>query len=357
MKEINNEDCVVQCGQQSWSALKTFLDSHPPSSLFVLVDENTEQHCLPYAISQLPALEQAHIISITAGEEHKNIDSCNKVWNALSSLGGDRKSLLINLGGGVVTDLGGFVACTFRRGIRFINIPTSLLAMVDASVGGKNGVDLGHLKNQIGIIKNPERVLVDLNFLNTLPSPHLISGWAEMLKHGIIHSKAYWEGAKKFDLQQSAEAESLIWQSIVIKNEVVTEDPTEQGLRKTLNYGHTLGHAIESYCLDDNAQKPLLHGEAIAIGMVLATYLSQQLFQFPEDSMHEISSQLRSIYGKVHFTKTDIDQIIKLLAFDKKNTHGKVLFVLMSDFGKYQIDVEVPNSLIYDAFNFYDNLT
>src|SRR5690606_29396368 len=202
------------------------------------------------------------ILEIDAGETHKNIDTCMGVWEALSELEADRKSLLINLGGGVVTDLGGFVACTFKRGIDYVNIPTSLLSMVDASIGGKTGVDLGLLKNQIGVISNPELVLIDVTFLETLPTNQLRSGFAEMLKHGLIQDINYWNQLIALSELYTDDLEQLIYESVIIKKQVVEQDPNEDGLRKTLNFGHTLGHAIESYSLDDKDLKPLLHGEA-----------------------------------------------------------------------------------------------
>jgi 3-dehydroquinate synthase len=294
------------------------------------------------------------LLQIPAGESHKSIGTCLQLWESLSEKGADRKSLLINLGGGVVTDLGGFVACTFKRGIEFINIPTSLLAMVDASVGGKNGVDLGNIKNQIGVIKEPYSVLIDTQFLRTLPEEEIVSGFSEMLKHGLITSEDYWTRVKHFDVANEAEATQLIRESVEIKKKVVVEDPHENGLRKTLNYGHTLGHAIESYCLTSNEKKSLLHGEAIAIGIILAKYLSSELICFPKYKLSDVVTTILKHFDKVTFNKRDIDSIISLLKFDKKNANGKVYFVLLRDIGSNKIDCEVPNDLLYKAFEFYE---
>lgn len=295
------------------------------------------------------------VIEIPAGEINKNIETCTGVWNVLSELDADRKSLMINVGGGVVTDLGGFVASTFKRGISYINVPTSLLSMVDASVGGKTGVDLGTLKNQIGVINTPEMVLIDTSFLATLPANEMRSGLAEMLKHGLIYDEAYWK--KMIDLSNFTleDLDGLIYESVVIKNNVVTEDPKENGLRKILNFGHTLGHAIESYFLTHETKKTLLHGEAIAIGMVLASYISNTQESFPSEKLDEIKHVIVDMYGKVEFEDADYETIIDLMKYDKKNSHGNINFVLLNDIGTPVLDKIVPNTTILDAFKFYNS--
>ncbi|MDB4609383.1 3-dehydroquinate synthase [Flavobacteriaceae bacterium] len=293
------------------------------------------------------------IISIEAGEENKHIETCLGVWEALSELGADRKSLLINLGGGVVTDLGGFVASTFKRGIDFINIPTTLLSMVDASVGGKTGVDLGVLKNQVGVIINPKMVLVDQHYLKTLPAEEYRSGYAEMLKHGLIEDEAYWKTLSNFKNISTEEIASFIHHSVNIKNNVVLEDPYEHGLRKILNFGHTLGHAIESYCLTNENKKTLLHGEAIAIGMILEAFLAKELTQLSSEECDEIKTVFNSIYPAVKFSPKEINEIIELLQYDKKNSHGKIKFVLLESIGKAIIDIEVSNELLLSSFEYY----
>ncbi|MEZ4874951.1 MAG: 3-dehydroquinate synthase [Flavobacteriaceae bacterium] len=353
-KKIIREESTIICNDGSWRYFNDQIGKVNPSKIFVLTDTETQKYCLPYFEAQTKILNK-EVLTILHGETHKNIATCEKVWEDLSRLGADRKSLLINLGGGVVTDLGGFVACTYQRGISFINIPTSLLAMVDASVGGKNGVDLGNLKNQIGIIKEPEMVLIDTQFLNTLPQEHLRSGMAEMIKHGLIHSEEYLWESFGFSIENAMEAERLIWESIQIKNQIVTEDPFENGLRKTLNYGHTLGHAIESYFLQNPIRKSLLHGEAIAVGMILATYLSSEMLSFPKEKLKRISTQILRLFPKVSFSELEIQEIIKLLIFDKKNTHGIVQFVLLNEIGHPKVNCTVKNDLIMDAFKFYQN--
>jgi len=354
MMEIKKDRGAVYCNGKGWELFDNQVKKLDPTKVFILTDQNTTAHCLPYFI-KVTKLENFEHLEMAAGETHKNITTCITLWETLSEKGADRNSLLINLGGGVVTDLGGFVACTFKRGIEFINIPTSLLAMVDASVGGKNGVDLGFLKNQVGVIKNAKQVIIDTHFLKTLPSEHITSGYAEMLKHGIISSETYYNDLKKFDENNFEATATLIWESVMIKNKIVTEDPLEKGLRKTLNYGHTLGHAVESYLLDTKGTTPLLHGNAVAIGIILATYISSELLDFPKQKLTEITKVINSRYEKVAFSKKDIDSIIDLLIYDKKNNDGKVLFVLLRDFAKHKTNCEVPNSLIYKAFEYYKN--
>ena len=354
LSTITSKGCSVYFNDTAYHSLNATVAKNKYSVIFIIVDENTHTNCLPHFISQLQTKSTIEVIEIEAGEEHKNITTCTSVWEALSELGADRKGLVINLGGGVVTDLGGFIAATFMRGIDFINVPTSLLAMVDASVGGKTGIDLGVLKNQVGVIKLPLMVLIDISFLDTLPENQLKSGLTEMLKHGLIHKKSHWEALKKPALTKS-EIGLLIHESIEIKNEVVTKDPTEKGLRKILNYGHTLGHAIESYCLKNNEKTTLLHGEAIAIGIILESYLSTELTGLQEKSLADITNTIAIHFEKTNFSDNDIEKIIELLKFDKKNTHGNINFVLLEEIGLAKIDCKASNELIKKAFDYYQN--
>ncbi len=355
MKEILKEHGSVYFSDGAWDRLYHHLSITSPSKIFVLVDEHTEKHCLPILKSELKD-SPFEILQIPSGETKKNIHTCLTLWQSLSSMGADRNSLLINLGGGVVTDMGGFVACTYQRGISFINIPTTLLAMVDASVGGKTGVDLGTLKNQIGIIRNPEAVIIDTKFLKTLPLEELVSGLAEVIKHGFITSESYLQKAFEFNFGDPHSNELLIWESVLIKDEVISEDPAEKGRRKTLNYGHTLGHAIESYFLNHPQRKRLLHGEAIAVGMILATFLSSEIYGFPKDTLMHYSKKILDLYPKVHFSNQDRDEIMKLLIFDKKNSHGKIRFVLLNAVGDARLNCEVPEDLIKQSFKFYEGV-
>jgi len=342
--------------ENGYSRLNDLLKEDLPSKIFILVDSNTHKDCLSRFLQHFQNEVQTEVIEIEAGEEFKNLQTCEGVWNALSELEADRKSLLINLGGGVVTDLGGFVASTFKRGIKFINIPTTLLSMVDASVGGKTGVDLGNLKNQIGVINQPEMVLIDSSYLATLSPQEMRSGLAEILKHGLIADESYWNKVSNFSELDLSHLDEIIKESVNIKGEIVEKDPFEQNIRKTLNYGHTLGHAIESYCLTHPEKKKLLHGEAIAAGMILETYLSTQIKGFPQSKLQKISEIISDIYGNEKFSESDIKEIRNLMKFDKKNERGNINFVLLEDIGKPVYDVIVPEELIQKAFDYYSKI-
>ncbi len=353
MQTITATQYSVYFDLEGYETLAELLIPSRYSKIFILVDENTSQYCLPHLLNNLATEIEIEIIELEVGEIHKNIETCTEVWGALSELGGDRKSVLINLGGGVISDLGGFVACTFKRGIDFINIPTTLLSMVDASIGGKNGVDLGNLKNQIGIIREPKAVIVDTQFLNTLPQNEMRSGLAEMLKHGLIFDKKYWDKFKDLKDLHTEDLNQLIHQSIQIKNTIVCEDLTENGIRKSLNFGHTLGHAIESYFLENNTKTTLLHGEAIAVGMILESYISREKNLLTNEEYQEIKYIINDVFEKIEFTPFDIEKIIELLIFDKKNEFGKVQFALLDGIGKIKINQESDNTLIYKAFEDY----
>lgn len=354
LQPISCNGYTIYFNEDGYEKLRQFIQERNHSKVFILTDENTHIHCLPRFMSKMAEDFTAEVIEIEAGEVHKNIETCSQVWQVLSEMGSDRKSLLINLGGGVVTDLGGFVASTFMRGIDFVNIPTSLLAMVDASVGGKTGVDLGALKNQVGVINVPETLLVDTAFLETLPAEQMRSGLAEMLKHGLIYDENYWKEFLNLSSLDLNDLDTLIRDSIIIKNNIVIQDPREGGLRKTLNFGHTLGHAIESYFLQNPEKTTLLHGEAIAIGMILETYLSGELEQFPGEKLEQVTSVILSYFQKVSIKESDIEDIISYLKYDKKNSHGNINFVLLKDIGSPSIDVRVDNELIARSFAYYN---
>lgn len=355
LKSIEAWNYQVHFNDLGFRFLNDLLQQKKYSKIFILVDNNTNEHCLPLFLSEVITDIPLEIIEIYSGEEFKNIETCTQVWLALSELEADRKSLLINLGGGMVTDLGGFVASTYMRGIDFVNVPTTLLAMVDASVGGKTGVDLGTLKNQIGVINNPLGVIIDSRFLATLAAEELRSGMAEMFKHGLIQSENYWQKMLNLSTLTIEDLDMLIYESVVIKNNVVKQDPNEKNLRKTLNFGHTLGHAIESYCLQNPNRRKLLHGEAIAIGMILAAFLSREKLNFPNDKCTEIKKVLSQYFEKQHFTEEDINEIINLMKFDKKNSYGNINFVLLENIAEPKLDCLVENKLIYKAFEYYQN--
>lgn len=344
----------VLFSNEAYIELDKLIESESYSKIFILVDSNTKQHCLPLFLDYFSKLNACPVLVIRAGEENKHLETCQKVWEQLSQLGADRKSLLINLGGGVVSDLGGFIAGAFKRGIDFVNVPTTLLSMVDASVGGKTGVNLGALKNQIGIITHPQLVIIDVIYLDTLPENEYKSGYAEMLKHGIIKDKDYFEELSHFKSLKNNDIENYIHHSVEIKNKVVSQDPYESNLRKILNFGHTLGHAIETHFLNQPEKKTLLHGEAIAIGMITESYLATKLCGLNVNAAEQIKKVFLNIFSKVSFSQNDLNAIIALLKYDKKNSHGKVKFVLIQKIGKPTIDVEIPSNLIIDAFNYYE---
>jgi 3-dehydroquinate synthase len=353
MTPIQTNNYTIFFNEESFVYLQNLLQPEAYSKIFVLVDENTNEYCLPYFLANLPTEIEIEIIEIEAGEEHKNMYTCMDLWHTLIDLEADRKSILLNLGGGVITDIGGFVASTFKRGIEFINIPTTLLAKVDASIGGKNGVDLGNLKNQIGVINEPKSVIVLSKFLETLPSNQMRSGLAEMLKHGLIYNKSYWNTLKNLNDLNTEDLDVLIKQSIEIKIEIVSQDLNENGIRKALNFGHTLGHAIESYFLEFEENKQLLHGEAIAIGMILESHLSLQLNLISKEEFAEIKYIITDVFEKIQFEETDIHNILKLLVFDKKNEFGNVKFTLLNKIGESKINQTVDESMILLAFEDY----
>lgn len=352
MQSIKAVSYFVHFQEKGYKELALLIKKNNYSSIFILVDENTMEKCYPIFIQNLHTDIRIEVIEIEPGEAHKNLETCAGIWNALTELDADRKSLLITLGGGVITDMGGFIASTYKRGINFVNIPTTLLSMVDASVGGKTGIDLGVLKNQIGLFANPEMVLVDTEYLTTLPDEEMKSGMAEIIKYGLTYNIHLLGKVRYFNYLKNKD---LIHRSIEIKNEVVLQDPKEKGLRKILNFGHTIGHAIESYFLESEEKKTLKHGEAIAIGMVCESYISNQLLEFPKEKLLEVRELIDSMYEKVVIEDEDLSEILDFLKHDKKNVNGQVNFVLLNDYEKFKIDCKVSTELILESIQFYNN--
>ncbi|MBB2145283.1 3-dehydroquinate synthase [Pedobacter sp. LMG 31464] len=352
MEPIKNADHFIYF-ETGLSPLKELLDQNKYSKVFVFADTNTAELCLPTFRSFLDDLEDFDIIETDPGEENKNIDFCIGIWKTLLDFGADRKCLMINLGGGVITDMGGFVASTYKRGIDFINIPTTLLSQVDASVGGKTGIDIDNVKNMVGTFSLPQAVFIENTFLTTLSKRELLSGFAEMIKHGLIKDKAYYERLKTSNYEALIPEE--IYRSIQIKNEVVTEDPLEKGLRKILNFGHTIGHAVESYALT-NSKKPLTHGEAIAIGMVCEAYLSAKYCNLTADELTDITTYICSIYPKYNIKEKSFDTLLELMQSDKKNEDGQIMFSLLDKIGQCTFNCRITTADILSSLTYYNNL-
>ena len=324
----------------------------PHDKLFILVDEHTHELCLPL-ISGFDCLKNAHIITIGPEDIHKNLETLAHVWKELGDQGATRHSLMINLGGGMVTDLGGFAASTFKRGIQYINIPTTLLAMVDASVGGKTGINFNGLKNEIGVFSPAEYVLIDTEFLKSLDSHNLLSGYAEMLKHGIISTTEHWAELLNFDLNQIdyKALQQLVAHSVSIKEDIVEKDPFEKNIRKALNLGHTVGHAFESLALENN--RPVLHGYAVAWGIICELYFSFIKVGFPKDKLRQTIQFIKENYGVLPFDCKQYDRLYEFMTHDKKNSAGIINFTLMGEIGDIRINQSANKEEILEILDFY----
>ena len=328
--------------------------------LFILVDETTERLCLPL-VSGFSCLQGGKTIVIGATDANKTLDSLSHVWEELGQGGGTRHTLLINIGGGMVTDLGGFAASTFKRGINYINIPTTLLSMVDASVGGKTGINFRGLKNEIGVFNNASSVILDTTFLRTMDHENILSGYAEMLKHGLISNEAMWAELVSFSLEfrnsTLSQLQRMVADSVAVKQRIVLEDPTEQGIRKALNLGHTVGHAFESFALRKSVvgdlAEPILHGYAVAYGLICELYLSTVRTGFPTDKMHQTVNFIKEHYGKLTITCDDYPTLLELMTHDKKNVAGTINFTLLGGIGDIRINQIATKEEIYEALDFY----
>ncbi len=332
-----------------WLSLLTIIADGSYSSIFVIVDENTQKLCLPILQTALDI--EIKTIDTTSGEQNKTLSACESIWQSMVNQGADRHSLCLNLGGGVVGDMGGFSASTYMRGMDFIQIPTTLLSQVDASVGGKLGVDFHYYKNMIGLIRNPKAVFIFTQFLETLPAVQLRSGYAELIKHGLIADKPTYTYLCDLNPTHHHDWEDIILQSVTIKQSITEQDPLEKGMRKILNFGHTLGHAIESNNL--SRAEPLLHGEAIAIGMVMESYLSYKLDYISLAECDDIKSSIVNIYGHHPERIPPIDVLTQLMLKDKKNKGGITRYSLLEAVGKGNYDQEVPREYIEGVIAYY----
>lgn len=327
------------------TSLFRFFKLNAFSNVAILVDENTKLHCYPLVKDVLPP---HYLIEISSGEEYKTLDTCTKIWNALTNQQFDRKSLLVNLGGGVIGDMGGFCAATYKRGISFIQIPTTLLSQVDASVGGKLGIDFLDFKNQIGLFANPQAVFVDTKFLLTLEKRHFNSGLAEVIKHALIQDEPHFEYLEKY--VNKLNIESVVERSIEIKKKIVEQDFKEFNIRKTLNFGHTVGHAIESFLLVKN---PILHGEAVAAGIICESYISNKLGKLSFSEFERIERLINSIFSRIPILEEDFSSILKLMHQDKKNENQHINFSLLSGIGSCDFDQFISEKIILESLTYY----
>ena len=319
--------------------------------IFVLTDETTVVKCWP-VVKNYFSLKDAKVITIGSTDTHKDLDTMVHVWKSLGEGGASRHSCMINLGGGMVTDLGGFAAATFKRGINFINIPTTLLSMVDASVGGKTGINFGGLKNEIGVFCDSKFVILDTEFLRTLDAENICSGYAEMLKHGLISDEKMWAELVGFDLAHPdlQQLQRMVGDSVAVKERIVEQDPHEHGIRKALNLGHTFGHAFESWALK---RKPVLHGYAVAFGLIPELYLSVVKTGFPTEKMRQTVNFIKENYGSLPITCDDYDELIELMRHDKKNQDGIINFTLLGGIGDIRINQSATIEEIKEAFDFF----
>ena len=350
---IGNEACKV-------------LDDHLSQETmnpFILVDDQTKVHCLPYLMNCSEKIIWDNIIQIPEGEKYKNLQQCEIIWNRMFQNKADRNALLINLGGGMISDLGGFAASTFKRGIRYFNIPTSLTGQVDASIGGKVGINHGEIKNQIGLFSFPRLIVIDPVFLKTLPEREIRSGFTEIIKHALIADRKLWEKILHSSMQELLNFPSdknawiqLITESVRIKNNIVSSDPYEKNLRKYLNFGHTVGHAIEAHALHTEHDIHT-HGEAIAAGMICEMYISSKVTGFSFSDVETVSNHIIRYTGHHLISRSSFNDLVSLMEHDKKNISGKIMFTLLSEIGKPVINKSCEQQIIFESFEYLNSLT
>lgn len=354
-KQIKLLDHHIIAGEDSLSVFHALFDSgdYNNRSFFILVDKNTENYCLSKLKEYIPSDKETPVISIPAGEQHKTMESAEKIWQFLTAHHADRGSVLINLGGGVTTDIGGFAASTYKRGISFINIPTSLMGMVDAAIGGKTGVNFNGLKNIIGLFNQPDSIYIFPEFLETLPEQEMKSGYAEILKYALINDKNLWNVMKDKSMNNFESLEDLIAFSVLIKAEIIEQDPEEVGIRKTLNFGHTFGHALESFWHKN--EKSISHGAAIAAGMICESYLSSKINNLTDEALKDIQATINKNYSWPSLSKKDIPEIIQIMLNDKKNQNTRINCSLLNKPGQGKYDQLIPQELLEEALNHFIN--
>jgi 3-dehydroquinate synthase len=342
----------IYIGKDALRSLNAFLKKSDYSQYYIICDENTLLHCLPSLINHCPALSDAEIFELDPGEQSKTLQTCEQLWQTLIDFKADKKILVVNLGGGMISDLGGFVASLYKRGVNFINIPTSLLAMVDASIGGKNGVDHANVKNVIGTIQAPSAVFIHPGFLATLPIREFQNGMAEVFKIALIADKGFWEEISE---APNKKIDYVLAKSVKLKNQIVTKDPLEKGIRKSLNFGHTIGHALESALL--HSEQPLLHGEAVLIGMLCESWLAWKKKLISNQAFTEIMEVLVSRFKPArHIDQKEHALAADFILNDKKNKDDKILFALPAPVGKCKFGIPATLDLIAQSVEFYNSL-
>ncbi len=332
------------------------IDHAADTKVFVLGDSNTMLQCLPELLEHVPALRAAHLMQVRTGEPSKDLEVCRALWGHLAEHQADRHAVVVNLGGGVVTDLGGFVAATYKRGIRFIHVPTTLMGMVDAAIGGKTAIDMGGVKNLVGAFADPMATCIHPPFLRTLGKREVINGVAEMIKHGLVLDADHWNQVRRAPLHDMEALTPLIQRSAGLKAEVVAGDPHEQDQRKVLNFGHSIGHALESFTME-SAQRSLLHGEAVAIGMVCATWLSWRMGLLDRDRMNAVEEHLMGLFPVFKLQEADTHRILELMRHDKKNKGDEFRFTLLTGIGSARVDVPIHAGQVAEALEHYRLLT
>lgn len=350
--KVVSENYTVEIQPVINSGLENLLNvKYSNNKKIIFVDENTHEYCLEYLLTNFEALHDAEVIVLPSGEENKTVHTCIQVWEALAEYRITRKDVVICLGGGVVTDMGGMIASLYKRGIDFIHIPTSLLAMVDASIGGKTAVDLLHYKNMIGVFSNPKAVYVDTAFLHTLQLEDKVGGWMEMLKHGLIADKKHWSELKAIDFNDFKISDKLIYNSLNVKNTIVQKDPFEKNERKKLNFGHTFGHAIESFFLEN--ESPINHGIAVGIGIVVESFWSKEKELISEEQLEEITTMIFDKVSLPDISMVTVENIWDYMLNDKKNEKTDVLAVLLRDIGEAIVDQEISKNLVEKGVAYY----
>ncbi len=355
MNKIESLGYFVYFEEDKLTQLNEFLVLHPYFKYFIISDNKVAQYCITHLLKKVKLLAKAEVLVVAHGEENKTIETCVNLWSELTDSAADRKSLVINVGGGVISDMGGFVASAYKRGIDFINVPTTLLSMADASVGGKTGIDFGSYKNHIGTFTQPKGVFIAPVFLKTLDKRQLVNGFAEIIKAALIADVRLWKTLLDLKGLPLNKLNTLIHRSVEIKNTIVKKDPLEKNERKALNFGHTIGHAIESFYLKKKGKK-LLHGEAIAIGMISEAYLSFKMELLRQEELLQITQLILNYFPKQRLNKKDFLVMMALMQHDKKNEQGKTRFTLLQGIGKFRINIELSSMDVLESLTFYNAL-